>query len=107
MWLDRGDEFKKSRAADEWDAFKQICQRDYGFYPETDGALRAAWKHLGGLAPTTAVVTKADEGGGIGGACGWLADVGVPLDWLGTGTRVPDDLAVADGAAVAAWLTAA
>ncbi len=42
MWLDRGDEFKKSRAADEWDAFKQICQRDYGFNPETDGALRAA-----------------------------------------------------------------
>ncbi len=73
----------------------------------SDAALRAAWKHLGGLAPATAVVTKADEGGGIGGACGWLADVGVPLDWLGTGTRVPDDLAVADGAAVAAWLTAA
>ncbi len=42
MWLDRGEEFKKSRAADEWDAFKQICQRDYGFNPETDGALRAA-----------------------------------------------------------------
>jgi hypothetical protein len=42
MWLDRGDEFKKSRAADEWDAFKQICQRDYSFNPETDGALRAA-----------------------------------------------------------------
>jgi len=73
----------------------------------SDGALRAAWTQLGGLAPATAVVTKADEGGGIGGACGWLADVGVPLDWLGTGTRVPDDLAVADGAAVAAWLTAA
>jgi flagellar biosynthesis protein FlhF len=73
----------------------------------SEGALRAAWRQLGGLAPTTAVVTKADEGGGIGGACGWLADVGVPLDWLGTGTRVPEDLAVADGAAVAAWLTAA
>jgi hypothetical protein len=42
MWLDQGDEFKKSRAVDEWDAFKQICQRDYGFNPETDGALRAA-----------------------------------------------------------------
>jgi flagellar biosynthesis protein FlhF len=73
----------------------------------SDGALRAAWRQLGGLAPATAVVTKADEGGGIGTACGWLAEVGVALDWLGTGTRVPDDLAVADGGAVAAWLTAA
>ena len=42
MWLDLGDEFKKSRAVEEWGAFKQICQRDYGFNPETDGALRAA-----------------------------------------------------------------
>ena len=73
----------------------------------SDGALRAAWKQLGGLAPATAIVTKADEGGGIGTACGWLAEVGVPLDWLGTGTRVPEDLTVADGAAVAAWLSAA
>jgi flagellar biosynthesis protein FlhF len=73
----------------------------------SDGALRAAWRQLGGLAPGTAIVTKADEGGGIGTACGWLAEVGVPVDWLGTGTRVPDDLVVADGGAVAAWLTAA
>ncbi len=42
IWLDQGDDFKKSRAADEWGAFKQICQRDYGFNPEADGALRAA-----------------------------------------------------------------
>jgi flagellar biosynthesis protein FlhF len=73
----------------------------------SEAALRAAWRRLGGLAPATCVVTKVDEGGGLGTACGWLADVGVPLDWLGTGTRVPDDLTVADGGAVAAWLTAA
>jgi flagellar biosynthesis protein FlhF len=73
----------------------------------SEAALRAAWRQLGGLAPATCVVTKVDEGGGLGTACGWLADVGVPLDWLGTGTRVPDDLAAADGGAVAAWLTAA
>jgi flagellar biosynthesis GTPase FlhF len=53
------------------------------------------------------VVTKVDEGGGLGTACGWLAEVGMPLDWLGTGTRVPDDLVAADGQAVAAWLSAA
>lgn len=70
-------------------------------------ALRAAWRRLAPLAPATCVVTKVDEGGGLGTACGWLAEVGVPLDWLGTGTRVPDDLAAADGQAVAAWLGAA
>jgi flagellar biosynthesis protein FlhF len=73
----------------------------------SDAALRTAWRQLGGLAPARCVVTKVDEGGGLGAACGWLADVGVPLDWLGTGTRVPDDLTAADGDAVAAWLTAA
>ena len=73
----------------------------------SEAALRAAWRQLGGLAPATCVVTKVDEGGGLGTACGWLADVGVPLDWLGIGTRVPDDLTAADGGALAAWLTAA
>jgi flagellar biosynthesis protein FlhF len=73
----------------------------------SEAALRAAWRHLGPLVPTRGVVTKVDEGGGLGTACGWLADVGVPLDWIGTGTRVPEDIAAADGAVVAAWLTAA
>jgi flagellar biosynthesis protein FlhF len=73
----------------------------------SEAALRAAWRQLGGLTPATCVVTKVDEGGGLGTACGWLAEVGVPLDWLGTGTRVPDDLTAADGGALAAWLTAA
>jgi len=73
----------------------------------SEAALRAVWRQLGGFAPATCVVTKVDEGGGFGTACGWLADVGVPLDWLGTGTRVPDDLTAANGDVVAAWLTAA
>ncbi|MCC6764856.1 MAG: hypothetical protein IT293_09355 [Deltaproteobacteria bacterium] len=73
----------------------------------SEPALRAAWRRLAALEPATAVVTKVDEGGGLGTACGWLAEVGVPLDWLGTGTRVPDDLVTADGRAVAAWLSAA
>lgn len=73
----------------------------------SEGALRAAWRQLAQLAPATCVVTKVDEGGGLGTACGWLAEVGVPLDWLGTGTRVPDDLVAADGGAVATWLSAA
>jgi flagellar biosynthesis protein FlhF len=73
----------------------------------SETALRAAWQRLGAFGPMQGIVTKVDEGGGLGAACGWLAEVGVPLDWLGTGTRVPDDLAVADGAAVSLWLTAA
>ncbi len=73
----------------------------------SETALRAAWQRLAVLAPATSVVTKVDEGGGLGAACAWLAEVGVPLDWLGTGTRVPDDVAVADGATVGTWLTAA
>ena len=73
----------------------------------SETALRAAWRQLGALEPASCVVTKVDEGGGLGTACGWLAEVGVPLDWLGTGTCVPDDLVAADGRAVATWLSAA
>jgi flagellar biosynthesis protein FlhF len=73
----------------------------------SETALRAVWRQLGDLAPASCVVTKVDEGGGLGTACGWLAEVGVPLDWLGTGTRVPDDLTTADGQAVGTWLSAA
>jgi flagellar biosynthesis protein FlhF len=73
----------------------------------SEAALRATWRQLSRLAPAACVVTKLDEGGGLGTACTWLAAVGVPLDGLGIGTRVPDDLTVADGSAVAAWLTAA
>ncbi len=73
----------------------------------SEPALRAVWRQLAALEPATCVVTKVDEGGGLGTACGWLAEVGVPLDWLGTGPRVPDDLVAADGAAVGTWLSAA
>ena len=73
----------------------------------SETALRAAWRRLEPLTPASAVVTKVDEGGGLGTACGWLAETGVALDWLGTGTRVPDDLVAADGRAVGTWLRAA
>ncbi len=73
----------------------------------SETALRAAWRQLEVLAPASCVVTKVDEAGGLGTACGWLAEVGVPLDWLGTGTRVPDDLVTADGRTVGTWLAAA
>ena len=73
----------------------------------SETALRASWQRLAALAPATSVVTKVDEGGGLGAVCAWLAEVGVPVDWLGTGTRVPDDVTVADGTSVGTWLTAA
>ena len=73
----------------------------------SEGALRRAWQQLGALAPAACVVTKVDEAGGLWAAWEWLAGLDLPLAWLGTGTRVPDDLAPGDGRTMAAWLTAA
>jgi flagellar biosynthesis GTPase FlhF len=72
----------------------------------SDVAFGRMWRQLDGLGPVASVVTKVDEVG-LGVACEWLREVGVPLGWLGTGTRVPDDLVAADAQAVAAWLRAA
>jgi flagellar biosynthesis protein FlhF len=73
----------------------------------SEAALRAAWARLDGLAPRSCVLTKLDEGGGLGAACSWLAEAGVGLAWLGTGQRVPQDLTAASGGALAHWLLAA
>ena len=70
-------------------------------------ALAHAAARLADLVPRAAVVTKLDEGGGLGTACSWLADAGIRLAWLGTGPRVPEDLATASGATLARWLRAA
>jgi flagellar biosynthesis protein FlhF len=70
-------------------------------------ALAHAAARLVELAPSRAVVTKLDEGGGLGTTCSWLADAGIRLAWLGTGPRVPEDLAAASGATLARWLRAA
>jgi flagellar biosynthesis protein FlhF len=67
-------------------------------------ALDAGWRRLERLAPGSCVVTKIDECDDPGAACGWAADRGLPLAWLGTGPRVPQDLCAADGATLARCL---
>jgi len=73
----------------------------------SEAALRAAWRQLAAVAPASCVVTKVDEGAGIGAAWSWAAEAGVPVDWLGTGQRVPEDLAAASGPTLARWFLAA
>jgi flagellar biosynthesis protein FlhF len=70
-------------------------------------ALARLWTRLEPLAPRDCVVTKVDEGPGFGSACGWAAETGMRLRWLGTGQRVPQDLSAASGGALAHWLLAA
>jgi flagellar biosynthesis protein FlhF len=70
-------------------------------------ALDAGWRRIERLAPGCCVVTKIDECEDPGTACGWAADVGLPLAWLGTGPRVPQDFCAADGASLARCLLGA
>jgi flagellar biosynthesis protein FlhF len=73
----------------------------------SEAALRAAWRQLGAVAPESCVVTKVDEGAGLGSACSWLHERGLALAWLGVGQRVPEDLTAPSGGELARWLVAA
>ncbi len=68
------------------------------------GSLERAWAQLGALAPEECVVTRIDESGEPAQACSWLAEVGCPVVWLGTGPRVPDDICEASAESLAQWL---
>jgi flagellar biosynthesis protein FlhF len=70
-------------------------------------ALHRAWQRLDPLGPRACVLTKLDEAPGQGAAWSWAAELGMALCWLGTGQRVPEDLTVASGDALARWLLAA
>jgi len=70
-------------------------------------SLHGAWPQLAHLAPRCCAVTRLDECEEPGTACTWLAEVGLPLAWLGTGRRVPDDLMRASGEQLVRWLIAA
>lgn len=70
-------------------------------------ALQRAWLQMETLHPESFAVTHVDESDEPGTACSWLGEVGVPLRWLGTGQRVPEDLVEASGANLALWLVAA
>lgn len=70
-------------------------------------SLQRAWTQLELLSPGGCAVTHLDESDEPGIACSWVEEVGLPLRWLGTGQRVPQDLAEASGANLALWLVAA
>ena len=70
-------------------------------------ALQRAWPQMERLGARRCVVTRLDECDELGTACTWLAEVGLPLAWLGTGRRVAEDLVPASGDDLVRWLTAA
>jgi len=70
-------------------------------------SLQRAWPQLARLGARRCVVTRLDECDELGTACTWLAEVGLPIAWLGTGRRVADDLVPANGDDLVRWLTAA
>jgi flagellar biosynthesis protein FlhF len=70
-------------------------------------ALQRGWPQLEGLGARRCVVTRLDECDELGTACTWLAEVGLPLAWLGTGRRVAADLVPASGDDLVRWLAAA
>lgn len=70
-------------------------------------SLQRMWPQLAQLGVSRCVVTRFDEGDEPGVACTWLAETGLPLAWLGTGRRVPDDLVAAGGEEIVRWLMAA
>ncbi len=73
----------------------------------SESALRAAWRQLDRLGAASCIVTKVDEGASLGTACTWLRERQLALAWLGTGQRVPEDLATPSGSALVRWLVAA
>jgi flagellar biosynthesis protein FlhF len=70
-------------------------------------SLQRVWPQLAQLGASRCVVTRLDEGDEPGVACTWLAETGLPLAWLGTGRRVPDDLIAASGDEIVRRLMAA
>jgi flagellar biosynthesis protein FlhF len=70
-------------------------------------SLQRVWPQLAQLGAARCVVTRLDEGDEPGVACTWLAETGLPLAWLGTGRRIPDDLIAASGDEIVRRLMAA
>jgi len=70
----------------------------------SETALRRLWRQIETLRPASCVITKLDEGSGLAAACSFSVEVGIRPRWLGTGQRVPQDLARATGNTLAHWL---
>ena len=69
-------------------------------------SLQRGWTQIEGLRPESCAITHMDESDEPGTACSWLEEVGLPLRWLGTGQRIPEDLSNASGSNLALWLAA-
>ena len=67
---------------------------------------RRVWETLRGLSPDSCIVTKVDEAPVVG-ALETLWRQKLPVEFFGTGRRVPQDLEAASPERMAAWLTAA
>jgi flagellar biosynthesis protein FlhF len=70
-------------------------------------SLQRMWPQLARLRPLGCAVTRLDEADEPGIPLTWLAEAGLPLVWLGTGRRVPDDLAAASAGELIRRLMAA
>ena len=55
--------------------------------------------------PSRVVVTKLDEAESLGPLVSVLRDRQLPISYLGTGQRVPEDLQRATAPAIAAWVS--
>jgi flagellar biosynthesis protein FlhF len=67
-----------------------------------DADLRAELQRYAPLRPDSLIVTKLDESDGLANVANLLLDPGAPpLAWLGTGQRVPEDLAAPEPRALA------
>ena len=54
--------------------------------------------------PSRVVITKLDEADSLAPLVGVLREAGLPISFLGTGQRVPEDLQRATPPAIAAWV---
>jgi flagellar biosynthesis protein FlhF len=71
-----------------------------GSYATQDSVLRG----FRTLRPTHLLLSKLDETPRLEDSLAAALDGGLPLSYVTTGQRVPEDLAAADGAQLAAWL---
>lgn len=62
------------------------------------GALEQSCKAFAHCDPVAAIVTKVDEAHALGAVITALVEQRLPLGWLGTGQRVPEDLAAGSAA---------
>ncbi len=92
---------------------EQLCLLDAGGVDEvhlcldagsSSPKLEAAVEGFRALGPTHCLLTKLDEAAPLGSALDAVAGSGLPLSYLATGQRVPEDLAAASRPEIERWL---